>query len=627
MAIDQSESDGDSASIPGVTRVVPMETFRLEPVTAAINDRREVDIQGTHTRLAEAATAARAAGDPAADALQVLSSIASYHFVPQNRVEPYQPLAIFSGRRTGVPGDLLADQIEILAAFSPDIPSPALRARVSDVCRLRVPRNADAGMRAVSAYVECVTMVLRGEAEFAFEKKSAACVTGCELLIRATIVARRLGWDRSDFAPLRNVISDVSQMAVDSNDAWGFVHIAPVNLDNVIWDPKAVADAAERLASHGQMLGDHFGRRELWALAARAYHRAKDAENENRCLIAAAETYVGNADARTDSAMAQASFLNGAIQALRPIPGTVQRRRELQDRLNATQPNIQDEMSSFSHEQNITDLVESVQKVVSGKHFPDVLRSLLTCERSPDPDTLRKEVLETGYRSISGVMPMTVSDSQGRTRFNAPGLNFNGPPDEDQVRFLMNQHDQFRRQIAVAAKINTIRRVIMNEHYVSLAMFVPVMQASFFVPPDHELIFAKGAYRFLAGDDIEAAHLMLPQLENSLRHVLALNGIESNRINPDGTQEEAMLSRLLDDYRDPLQNIIPAAILLEVDMLFNFRGGSSVRNELAHGKMGHGAFWNPDVIYATWLVLRLACAPSFRVWPEIASVMFSQGCH
>lgn len=191
----------------------------------------------------------------------------------------------------------------------------------------------------------------------------------------------------------------------------------------------------------------------------------------------------------------------------------------------------------------------------------------------------------------------------------------------------MNQHDQFRRQIAVAAKLNTIRRVIMNEHYISLAMFVPVMQASFFVPHDHDLIFAKGAYRFLAGDDMEAAHLLLPQLENSLRHVLGLNGIETNRINPDGTQEEAMLSRLLDDYRDPLQKIIPAAMLVEIDLLFNFRGGSSVRNELAHGKMGDGAFWSPDVIYATWLVLRLACVPSFRVWPDIASVMYSQGCH
>src|SRR3954470_541397 len=71
---------------PGVTFVVPIETFRFESVTVAIGDPNEVDIHGVHTRLAAAATAAGEAGDPAADALQVLSGIASYHFVPENRV-------------------------------------------------------------------------------------------------------------------------------------------------------------------------------------------------------------------------------------------------------------------------------------------------------------------------------------------------------------------------------------------------------------------------------------------------------------------------------------------------------------------------------------------------------------
>jgi hypothetical protein len=623
----KEQEAADDQPIPGVAFVVSIETFRLEAVTTAISDPNEVDIQGTHSRLAEAATAARGAGDAAADVLQVLSASASYHFVPENRVEPFQPMAVFDSRRSLIPGDLLQEQIDVLAAFSADIPNPALRARVSDVCRLRVPSNADAGIRAVSAYVDCVAMVLRDEAEFAFEKKSAACATGCGLLRRATIIARQLGWDRAEFDPLRNLISQVSQMAADSDDAWGFVHIAPINLDNSIWEHKALADAAERLARHDNVGVDHFGQRELWELAARAYHRAKDTDDENRCLIAAAETYVGNADARTESAMVQVSFLDSAIQALRPIPGTAQRRRELQNRLNAIQPTIGDEMSSFSHEVNITALVEAAEAHVTDKPLPDVIRSLFTCERSPDPDSVRKQVLDNSYGSISAAIPMTVSDHQGRTRFKAPGLNHNGPPDEDQVRFLINRHEQFRRQMAVAGNINTIRRVIMNEHNVSLNMLIPIMQASPFVPPGHELIFAKGAFRFLAGDDIEAAHLILPQLENSLRHLLALNGVETNRINPDGTQEETMLSRLLEEHREPLLTMIPTAMLQEVDLLFNFRGGASVRNELTHGKMNDGDFWSADVIYATWLVLRMACVPSLKVWPEVAAAMFSQGCH
>jgi hypothetical protein len=148
---------------------------------------------------------------------------------------------------------------------------------------------------------------------------------------------------------------------------------------------------------------------------------------------------------------------------------------------------------------------------------------------------------------------------------------------------------------------------------------MPIMQKSPFVPPGHEYIFAKGALRFFAGDDIEAAHLILPQLENSLRHILSLSGVETNRINQDGTQEEAMLSRLLQHFREPLQRLIPASVLQEIDLLFNFRGGPSVRHELSHGKMSHSDFWNPDVAYSIWLVLHLAIVPTLKVWNDVAA--------
>lgn len=611
--------------IPGVTFVVPIEAFRSDVVVAAIGATPVVDNNDIHSRLTATSSVAREAGDTSSDALQILAGMASYHFVPDDRVEPFRPMAIMDGRRSLIPSDLLAAQVEVLAELGADIGHPALRARVNDVCRHLDRKDVAAGLRAVDAYVACVEAVFKGEAEFDFEQSNPASVPASEFLRRATIVASSMGWNRPDFDLLRKIIGDVSQRALDNDDAWGFIHIGPINLDKGIWERKAFADAAEKLAGLEAIASDHVAQRELWELAARAHHREKDEANENRCLIAAAETYVGNADARAESAMVQASFLDHAIQALRPIPGTAERRKQLQDLLNEVQPRIRDEMSSFSHEVNITEQVEEVEAYVSGKPLAAVIRILLTCEGSPDPEALRKEVLESSYNSISAIMPMTVSDSQGRTRFKAPGLSLAGPPDEDQVRFLVNQQEQFRRQNAVSVKINTIRRVIMYEHHLSVDILLPIMMASPLVPPDHELIFAKGAIRFFAGDDMEAAHLILPQLENSLRYMLSLSGVETNKINADGTQEEAMLSRLLETHREALLTIFPASILQELDLLFNFRGGPSVRNELAHGKMSDSDFWGSDVAYSVWLVLRMAAIPAFRVWSDVAAEMTRRG--
>jgi hypothetical protein len=159
----------------------------------------------------------------------------------------------------------------------------------------------------------------------------------------------------------------------------------------------------------------------------------------------------------------------------------------------------------------------------------------------------------------------------------------------------------------------------MEEHSLSLSALMPICEGSPFVPAGHEHLFAQGALRFFAGDDLEAAHLILPQLENSLRHILALTGVDTNRVEKDGTQEEAMLSRLLEGYREPLQKLIPPAILQEFDLLFNFRGGPSVRHELAHGKMPDNDFWSPDVTYSIWIVLHAMSLPLVgKRWKEIS---------
>lgn len=616
----------EKREIPGVTFAVPLDAFQREAVKSEIAATAVVDSTDIYGRIREAIAAAKAGGEAdSLSALEVLGQISSYHFVPDDRIEPFRPLAIMHGRRSPIPADLPSDQITILAELVPEIGHPAFRARVADVCWLLNKKDAVSGLRAVASYVECVTLVLNGEAKFDFDESNPASVPAAEYLTRATIIARSMGWKRSEFDPLRKIIADVSQLALDADDGWGFIHIGPINLSNHVWELVQTAQAAEILAASAKLGGNHPARRSLWELAGRAYLSAKDAENSNRCLVEAAETYAADAEARQDSAAVQVHFLNDAIQALRPIPGTVDRRRALQDRLSAIQPRIMDEMSSFSHQTNITELVEAAEADVRGKPLAQAIRKLLMCEDSPDPDKLRDQVLKASHGGLAAIFSTTVSDSQGRTRFIAPGLDLNGPPDENQVRFMINQHDRIRRSLVVAGRIHPIRRVLWEEHSVSVDTLLPLMRASPFVPPRHEYTFAIGAAKFVGGDELEAAHLILPQLENSLRYILSSSGVETNRINQDGTQEEAMLSRLLGDFREPLLQLMPAALVEEIDLLFNFRGGPAIRHELAHGKMTDGEFWSPDVTYSTWLVLHIVILPTLSFWDDVAAEMMRRG--
>lgn len=117
--------------------------------------------------------------------------------------------------------------------------------------------------------------------------------------------------------------------------------------------------------------------------------------------------------------------------------------------------------------------------------------------------------------------------------------------------------------------------------------------------------------------------MLPPQLENSLRHILALNGHDTTTANADGIQTEASLSIILNPDQPwcaLLEEIIPAKYIHEIDLLFNFAGGPSVRNQIAHGKVPAGGHWDHNFVYAAWLIIHLAILPITRRWGNVEEI-------
>jgi hypothetical protein len=69
-----------------------------------------------------------------------------------------------------------------------------------------------------------------------------------------------------------------------------------------------------------------------------------------------------------------------------------------------------------------------------------------------------------------------------------------------------------------------------------------------------------------------------------------------------------------------LEEIIPARYIHEIDLLFNFAGGPSVRNQIAHGKVPAGGHWDHNFVYAAWLIIHLAILPIARRWGNVEEI-------
>ena len=73
---------------------------------------------------------------------------------------------------------------------------------------------------------------------------------------------------------------------------------------------------------------------------------------------------------------------------------------------------------------------------------------------------------------------------------------------------------------------------------------MPITHTTPFVPPGYGNIFSLGFARMLQGDYVSAAHILFPQLENSLRHMLVLGNADPTKVEADLLQGDRALGAL-----------------------------------------------------------------------------------
>lgn len=605
------------APTPGVDFVVELDQLRGIDIDALLSGSNSVDCHDINRLLSDLANSAEPEDQPP---LQLLAGLTNYHVEPDHRTEPFRPMFIFGDRRSLVPGDLLPEQIDVLAELAPEITNAGLRARLADVTWFVQRRRHDMAEEAISAYCDSVEQVQAGTSVFAFDDASPWGVHARELLIRAARVSHATRWEFEASGRLRALVHKLVSDAHENGAPSDFVRIVEVDIDHGITPVEEIAARAEELVAADELHTNPDRRIDLWKVAARCHKRNRDEQNHNRCMIEVAECHVQKAEL-AGSPMLESAFLNDAIQVLRNYPGTKDRRDELTTCLRKVQPSIRDEMGSFSTEIDLSEIVEHSVASVQGHSWPTAFLSLVLCDHPPEPDAIRQEAVKHAEEfPLQGIMPMQVHDFQGRVVFRSPGLTGSAEQTELHYRYLMSFHRGHSRHVTVAGAINPIRRVISEEHLVSADVVQEMIKDSPFIPPGHGYIFARAIVQFLGGEDVEAASLLVPQLENSLRMILYHRGIDTTTTDENGIQTEASLPMLLNPgnpWRAQLEEVLPRRYTHEIDLLFSFPGGPSLRNQIAHGKVPVGGFWDHDMVYAIWLIIHLAVLPLAQRWGDI----------
>ena len=155
----------------------------------------------------------------------------------------------------------------------------------------------------------------------------------------------------------------------------------------------------------------------------------------------------------------------------------------------------------------------------------------------------------------------------------------------------------------MAWRIEPARLAILKEHPIRRRDLFFLLANNPFIPAGHEGIYVRGLQAGFFGDWLVAMHLLIPQIESSIRYVFQQHDVVTSTLESDGTQKERDLNQLL--WMPELEQIFGSDIAFDLRGILIERFGENMRNEFAHGLMPENAFYVPTAAYLWWLVLHL----------------------
>lgn len=571
-----------------------------------IADHPEKECRDLMTVFDKSAAEQDAAGDDRGKRVySFLSAIASCYANYDQKGNPYGPMWQTAQGRTFTPEDLTAPELDTLAEILNDIADPEYRARVGDILWI-VRRDYKAAQTAIRAFIESARRLETDDLWPTFVTR----------LQRALQLAATLGIGKELH---QEVVAEVEAVIsrYESNPKAGVLCARLMRLlqSQNQGDYARYSALAEKLArSFSELKVWHFAE-EYWEVAERWHRRASNAAEAQRCQLEGAEILVAKAEDNLVSDKPSYGFaahwMSAGVEALRRakadpqyIAAVHQRMLELQ-RLALTElKTIELDTSTLSQMEDAQRRCsESAQAHVSGYPWQDAFRRFAFIAKPTNVDELRTQVENNSKKFIVGQLFGSVAlDGSGKVADVAPSTS-GDDGEEGIIKQMFQNAARVNWPMRAGWQIDPGRFTIVSEHPIRLQDLEFLVTNNPFVPEGHEGIYMRGIQAGFFGDWLVATHLLIPQLEASIRKVLQENGVITSTLESDGTQQERDIGFLLTHPK--MAEIFGPEITFDLRGILIERFGHNLRNEFAHGLIPEGGFYDAAAICLWWLVIRL----------------------
>lgn len=595
----------------GVT-AADVRAYDWQAIVAAVQSR---DCQTYCDALAKQAKLFKDASDDRGNRVfRLLAAVASFWPNYDSNEAPYRPWAIWAdGSHSPSPEELTKSDLDALAGIVREICDPEFRARVGDVlwaCR----KDYKAAQVAVDAYLESARVLETDDMWPPF----------AERLQRARQVGAQLGRLKAFHLKAIQAIEDAITRHEANEGGLLCARLMHMLLGDGVGDAARYAQLAETLALKMEAIPNWHFARDYWQL--RGGWNAKDGKQEEAraAQLKIANTYVKLADGFTTAA--QPSFLGAshwmdkAVHTLREAKADAADIEKAHKCLLDFQKRGMAEMQTIRIPREGSDIEEKLEQsaqaaaaVVKGQCFEDAILRLAYVADPSQPAELRQRIENNeGGGVFTQLFGASTVRSDGQISDTKPPLDSNDPKEREEavVKEMYSQARTIDWIARAQVLIEPARQQVVAEHAALRVDLLFLVQDNPFVPNGREGLFLRGLHAGLHGDIVLALHLLLPQVEHSIREIFTAHGVITSKLESDTTQDERDLGWML--THPQMAKIFGEGMAFDLRGLLVERFGLNLRNDLAHGLLAEQQMITPGAVYAWWLVLRLCCIPIIR---------------
>jgi len=514
------------------------------------------------------------------DSIRVLAHVARLPHDEDNYENPYHQAKYLDDLRSAIPTDLKQKHIDLLGFVLDNSKNVFIKSRIADVFWVLNRKTEDA-LKAIALYLQRASD-LADKNELVLEVEAA--------LKRAIQLWMMLGKKHQFKSEIQSLLDRLTDHTSSEPKDFSRLFFVEMKSNFILF-----ADAKEwiancRMMSNSALNQKHFDKARKYldcAITVSKIEKLKDIHKE----LLTEQTDLYETEAREMRAAGASTMITQhlymiAIEANNQANSILANRKknieQLHKELNEVSANIKDDMKEVPHSQDITPLINSIKSEVASTDDDHAL-ILIGQYARPRSWSGYKKSAEEAIKAfpLQSLFGSILVDDKGRVIARNAGMS---ATDESTKMGVIFEKAFFTMKIQMqisGVSINHARALFRERNEISIRNFQKILECNPFIPKNRIELISEALWAGFNQDWLKCTSVLVPQIENCLRHFLENLGHLVTRIDEDLTQDERDLNSLI--YRQEVVSLLGDDLTYTMRGLLTERYGFNYRNRLAHG--------------------------------------------